>query len=94
MTQREPKLQPAVDRAVAEPAPASTPVEVPLTPESKASVVKNSDVEEPALASSPARSGDDYVEGGPDIRGMSAVSVVLELLTRLSDPILSGRGYR
>lgn len=49
----------------------ATPVQTPLTPESKASALNSTDVEEPALASSPARSADDHVEDAVVTRGMS-----------------------
>jgi hypothetical protein len=51
---------------------AATPVQTPLTPDSKTSAVDNGHVDESALASSPARSGDDHVEvEAVDVPGLS-----------------------
>ncbi|KAF2687121.1 hypothetical protein K458DRAFT_296652 [Lentithecium fluviatile CBS 122367] len=71
VTQAEPEPQLATERASEE--RAATPVQVPLTPDSKASAVANGPVEdESGLANSPARSGDDHVEvEATDTQGLS-----------------------
>ncbi|KAJ4349883.1 uncharacterized protein N0V89_008502 [Didymosphaeria variabile] len=67
VTQRDPDKQPAIKSAKPEAAPAA--VETPLTPDSRVSPVENRDEEEHALASSPARSGDDQVEDSTETQG-------------------------
>ncbi|KAL5406638.1 hypothetical protein PMIN04_011985 [Paraphaeosphaeria minitans] len=66
--QRVSDRQPANKSAKPEAAPA--PIETPLTPDSRVSPVENRDEEELALGSSPARSGDDRVDGSTDAQGV------------------------
>ncbi|KAJ4305389.1 hypothetical protein N0V90_000920 [Kalmusia sp. IMI 367209] len=61
--QRDPDPQPANSSAAAE--AASAAIETPLTPDSRVSPVDSGHGQELVLASSPARSGDDYVEEAP-----------------------------
>ncbi|KAL5378823.1 hypothetical protein DPSP01_008863 [Paraphaeosphaeria sporulosa] len=65
--QRGSDTQPAIKSAKPEAAPA--PIETPLTPDSRISPVENRDEDEHALASSPARSGDDHADGSMDAQG-------------------------
>ncbi|KAF1978445.1 hypothetical protein BU23DRAFT_449328 [Bimuria novae-zelandiae CBS 107.79] len=65
VTQRDPEPHPAAKSAEPE-APAV--VETPLTPESRVSPMHRGNGDEQVLASSPARSRDDYVEEAPSTR--------------------------
>ncbi|KAL1610287.1 hypothetical protein SLS60_001953 [Paraconiothyrium brasiliense] len=71
VTQRDPDKQPAPKSAKPEVAPAA--IETPLTPDSRVSPVENRDEEEEhALASSPARSGEDRAEESAENQGAAA----------------------
>lgn len=63
VTQRDLDKQPAIKSARPDPAPAA--IDTPLTPDSRVSPVEHRDDALVALASSPARSGDDHVEDVP-----------------------------